>query len=595
MDVRTFDNTFTKMAETIQIKTNANDADCKLAPILQEKAVSVYRLTVSKNEAFVPSPIVLEWKVPSVNVKGLWKPTADFSKRIEADWELTTLESRISIDAPVLCLFGNKDENILCFSCSNPVNRVELSAKYREEDNLFYCQVILFTECNYPISDFSIDIRLDHRNIHFSEALRNTALWWENSEDLKPMNVPAIAKKPLYSTWYQFHQDLEEELLLAECTLAHSLGFEAIIIDDGWQTKDNNRGYDYTGDWEPDRFEDFGGLVKKIQAIGMKVGVWYSIPFCGKKSKAYTKFKGKFLTENHRWAPVFDPRYPEVRQYLVQTYVGAVTNWGLDGLKLDFIDDFKKYPETTFDPSGKDTLSINTAVDLLLKAITNALLQIRPDIFIEFRQKYTGPAIRKYGNMLRAFDCPGDYTMNRVRITDIKLLAGNTAVHADMVTWHAQETVEIAALHYMNTLFGVPQISIMLTKATPEHLKMIAFYTRYWNENHEVLLSSDFLPTSPTENYPLLIAQKNNHTIIGLFSDTLVKLPLKWQKIDIINAKPSSSVLLSNEKESPGTGVSFQVWDCMGNITVQSDHFSDSEIQNIAVPPGGMLSLTREG
>jgi len=78
----------------------------------------------------------------------------------------------------------------------------------------------------------------------------------------------------------------------------------------------------------------------------MKCLLWYSVPFCGIKSKAYQLFKGKFLTENHPWAPVFDPRYPEVRSYLVQKYAAALIDWKLDGFKLDFIDDFKAYPET---------------------------------------------------------------------------------------------------------------------------------------------------------------------------------------------------------------------------------------------------------
>ena len=124
-----------------------------------------------------------------------------------------------------------------------------------------------------------------------------------------------------------------------------------------------------------------------------------------------------------------------------------------------------------------DYHSINDAVDRLLKDVITTLKAIKPDVFIEFRQKYTGPAMRKYGNMFRAFDCPGDATMNRIRIADIKMLAGNTAVHSDMITWHKDDTVEVAALQMINTLFGVPQISVLLKEAAKDHLNMIKFYT----------------------------------------------------------------------------------------------------------------------
>ncbi|MEL7220878.1 MAG: hypothetical protein AAGJ93_06130 [Bacteroidota bacterium] len=43
------------------------------------------------------------------------------------------------------------------------------------------------------------------------------------------------------------------------------MGYKLIILDDGWQTLDNNRGYDYTRDWQPDRFEDMPGFVKKYR------------------------------------------------------------------------------------------------------------------------------------------------------------------------------------------------------------------------------------------------------------------------------------------------------------------------------------------
>ena len=573
------------------IKQNTNSAESKLFQLSEGQDLSLYRFEIAHETEFMPQPIVLEWKFPAVGVAGVWKPTADFAKRIEADWELETHESRISIDAPVIALFRANDENAICFSCSNAINKIEMSAKYREEDNTFYCQIVLFTECNYPIREFGIDIRIDSRKIPFSEALRQTSTWWETYENLKPVGVPEIAKQPLYSTWYQFHQNLEEDLLLQECVLAKKMGFESIIIDDGWQTKDNNRGYDYTGDWEPERFEDFGALVKKIQSLGMKVGVWYSVPFCGIKSKAYQKFKGKFLTEKHRWAPVCDARYREVRDFLVNTYISAVRDWNLDGLKLDFIDDFKSYPETSFDYDGKDLLSINGAVDILLTQIRKELEKINPDIFIEFRQKYTGPAMRKYGNMLRAFDCPGDYTMNRVRIADIKLLAGNTAVHADMVKWSFSEPVEDAALHYINTLFGVPQISVMLTEAPPEQLQMITFYTQYWKENAELLLRGEYYPQLPLQNYPIQFVQNINKAIFGLHSDQVVFLNKNLGKIDILNAKSSQKVIVD---VAINLGpYDFAIFDCQGVLQIEGTLQMDQGCQLFHVPTSGLLQLTQ--
>ncbi len=553
----------------------------------ESEGIIEYALSLKNDKPVVPQPVVVEWSIPAVNVMGVWRNTVDFNKRIEADWELEMQQSRISIDSPVISLFGNDDTNALTFACSNAINRVELAAKYREEDNRFYCKMIFFTECKYHIEEFNANIRLDFRRIHFSHALNDVSIWWENN-GMEPMKVPQIAKRPLYSTWYQYHQNLDTELLKRECQIVKELGYDAIILDDGWQTKDSNRGYDYTGDWNPDRIPEISDFVKDLQKIGMKVGLWFSVPFCGRKSQAYKKFKGKFLTENHRWAPVFDPRYPDVRSYLVSIYTKAIRDWGLDGLKLDFIDDFQAYEDTSFESDpNRDFNSINDAVNELLKQVKLAVTAINPEVFIEFRQRYIGPAIRPYGNMLRAFDCPGDPTMNRVRIADIKMLAGNTAVHSDMVKWNYEEPVELASLHMINTLFGVPQLSVLVTDAPSDHIEMIKFYTDYWVRRSEVLMNGEFMPNSPLSNYPLLNAKKNGVGVFTVHEDCPVQIKDQFYQFEIVNGKQSEDLvtIVSNDFGE----YHFKILDCKG-----LEH--DRGVMNLAkgpaiwnIPIGGML------
>ena len=124
-------------------------------------------------------------------------------------------------------------------------------------------------------------------------------------------------------------------------TVAKQLGFESIIVDDGWQTLDSRRGYAFTGDWEPERMPDMKGFVDGCHDLGVKVVLWYAVPFMGKNAKAAARFKDKTLRFDDRLGPyVLDPRYPEVRQYLVDTYVRAIRDWGIDGFKLDFIERF---------------------------------------------------------------------------------------------------------------------------------------------------------------------------------------------------------------------------------------------------------------
>ncbi len=564
----------------------------KLTLLHSEEGLNRYKFSIQAAEATIPSPIHIRWRMPATNIKGVWRCGGVHDKRLRYDWELDHLQSRISVDAPVLTVFGHKDENVMTFACSDAINLITLNAVLREEDNYLYCHITFFAERHSEITNYEAEISVDTRGVHFSKAILKVSTWWEGFEHLKPCKVPAFAKAPLYSTWYNYHQNLDAASLLKECATAHQLGYELIILDDGWQTLDTNRGYDYTGDWQPDRFPDMADFVKQVHQTGMKLGLWYSVPFCGKKSKAYQQFQGKFLTENHRWAPVFDPRYPEVREYLIDTYTNALQAWNLDAFKLDFIDDFKTYPETVLTKAdGRDFANVNEAVDQLLTDVMAALRTIKPNIGIEFRQQYVGPALRKFGNMFRAFDCPNDPVSNRIRIADVKMLCGETAVHSDMLTWHADEKVELAALQVLNAIFGVPQMSVLLNLLSEAHFKMVEFYTNYWKSNANVLIDGQFKANSPLANYPYLSATKNNKTIYGLYEDMVLPVDLTQTSIDILNAKTSEQVIINAQGEEATWQIT--IFDCSGDEVDVSSVSLTSGIHAFVTPISGLIQMQK--
>ncbi|MFP4199623.1 MAG: hypothetical protein ACLFSO_08545 [Halanaerobium sp.] len=184
--------------------------------------------------------------------------------------------------------------------------------------------------------------------------------------------------------------------------------------------------------------------VEKIHQLGLKYLLWHSVPFVGVHSQAWKQFKDKLLFyAESRGAGILDPRYPQVINYLIKSYKNAVQEWKLDGLKLDFIDQFAAEKESDLKVEPEmDIESLDQAVDRLMFEIRKELQQINPEIMIEFRQKYIGPYMRKYGNIFRVNDCPGDAVTNRVRTIDLRLLAGETAVHSDMLMWSRNDCVE---------------------------------------------------------------------------------------------------------------------------------------------------------
>ena len=555
-----------------------------------EEGLRIFSLSLRSKELAVIPPFKLLYNMPGVDIQGVWHPNALHDKRLRADWESPSLGARVSVGAPAINLFGHKDQNRLTLACSDSVNLVLLEAPVREEDNLVYASLSFFSEPLEPTYSYSCKILIDNRDIPFYQAIQGVSAWWNEMEELKAPPAPASAFDAVYSSWYSYHQNLDHQQLLKECRASYEMGYRTIILDDGWQTKDNNRGYDFTGDWKAERLTALGELVEEIHEMGMKVLLWYSVPFCGVKSEAYQRFKGKFLTENHRWAPVFDPRYPEVRKYLVDTYAQALQNWKLDGFKLDFIDDFKVYPETPEGKAdGRDFASVYQATDQLLKEVYIRLTEIKEDVLIEYRQQFIGPSVQKYANMFRAFDCPNDAVTNRMRTTDVRLLNAEAAVHSDMITWHYTEAVEIAARQFSNILFSVPQISVRLDEIPADHKEMLRFYTQFWLERRELFMFGEFSVKNPLANYSLQSARIGLHRVFVVYGDQVINWEADLAKIDVVNGGQKDELYCKFET----AGISYQlnIYDCKGLCLQEEVIHAKKEIQALSVPVSGIATL----
>ena len=113
---------------------------------------------------------------------------------------------------------------------------------------------------------------------------------------------------------------------------------------------------------------DMKEFVERSQKLGVKVVLWYAVPFVGKNASMAARFKDKSLrfTPTGLAAYTLDPRYPEVREYLIDIYRTALREWKLDGFKLDFIDRFVADEQTVLEASGgRDYASVNEAADRL--------------------------------------------------------------------------------------------------------------------------------------------------------------------------------------------------------------------------------------
>ncbi len=571
------------------IKIVGDPGDFSVDKIAEETKDGLYHITFtfSSEKPSELKPVSIQFNFPSIDIMGFWNPGMGVDK---VNFWSNGFTSKASRNAPVFSYYNNALQNRITVALSDALNKSEISCYLKEEDVHFYPRVYLFDEKMPKTTSYAITIRIDTRTLPYFETINDVATWWAEMPEYKPMFIPDDARKPMYSTWYSYHQNITRDDIVNECKIASSLGCEAVIIDDGWQTNDGNRGYAYTGDWYPERIPNMKEFVEAIHNENMKFLLWYSLPFIGEKAKNYPEFKGKYLTYwDSQGTYVLDPRYPEVREFIINTYVTALREWNLDGFKLDFIGRFTANDKTILTKeNGRDYASVNEATDALMTEVTYRLTEIKPDILIEFRQPYIGPLMRKYGNMFRGVDCPNNAVANRLEVTNLRILSQNTAVHSDMFIWRSEEKVEKAALQILNILYSVPQLSVRLEEVPDSHLEMIKYWFGYWNKNREILLDGDFHPSNPGANYPVLTAAADGHQITTIYDDIVVTVFDNTKKIDIINAKESTRVVM--ETHSPVIGI-LEVTDCTGNIIYEQEISLTAGIHSFDVPCSGMLRI----
>lgn len=558
-----------------------------ISKISECNGIAFYKFTAEFDVPQIPSEITLSFKTPIIDTCLTWNQSNMFDRSLGTSQSKNSIASRVASQMPLQSLVSPGGKNNVTVALSDAKTPMQISSSVCEEDALIQWDIQFFTIKISPINHYCAILRIDTRAVAFYDAVMDTVTWWETECGYTPAPVPEHAMLPMNSLWYSYHQNLDVEDILRECRLTKALGMETVIIDDGWQTDHIHEGYKSCGDWQvsKSKIPDMRDFVNRIHDTGMKVMVWFSVPFIGISSKAYLQFQDMLLDETGDEETYFsiDPRYKVCRDYLIEIYANALSEWNIDGLKFDFISRFCLSGKSLeYDPR-RDIHSLEDAVARLMTDITDRLRNIKPDVMIELCQSYGGPAMKKYGTMIRVADCPNDALYNRVTGIDIRLTAGRTMVHSDMLMWNPNDTPESVALQLIAALYCVPQISVKIATLSEIHKKTLAFYLSFWRENRDILLNGKLSACNPEAMYTKISAEKDGHAIITAYTPCIQSMD-GLQKMTLINACEEPFVILKNAK-----GKSFRVLDCTG--TLLSSGNVNSDLFEIQVPLSGMAIL----
>ena len=553
----------------------------------------VVTVTITSPTNALPPRFGIFFRVPGNGVQNVW--TSDCGRdgchlwpQLWWGW-LTKYRSQLAKETPIAVGFNSQEISPVALACSEAFNPLEFGL-YADDRT---CEIVgrceFFTQPVAALKEYSVSVLLDRRLRGFADTVRACSAWVAAKNGFKPAMTPESAYDPLYSTWYAYLQDVHDKELEEEARLAASVGMKTMILDDGWQKADSKTFYSATGDWMPvpSRFPDMKRHVAEVHKAGLRYMLWLAVPHMGSEAKNYPRFRKMLLTDGD--TGILDPRFPEVREYLISTYERVVGEWDFDGVKLDFIDSFAihgKDPALKDDYAGRDYRSVPDAVNRLMKDVLARLRKIKPDVLVEFRQHYMGPAILQYGNMMRCADCPADPCANRRRICDLRLTSGGIAVHSDMLVWSADESPEGASLPILNALYSTIQYSMILAKVRPIHKEIIRRWIAFSQEHREALLKGKFTPHHPENGYTWIEGESATERVITVYSkDVCAASGAADRPVWLVNATGGDGTLC--ELSAPAT---VEYFDVFGKATGRVR--AAKGLYRLNVPNAGCAKIT---
>ena len=147
----------------------------------------------------------------------------------------------------------------------------------------------------------------------------------------------------LLNSWEAVYFDFNEEKLLQIAKTAREAGVELFVMDDGWFGERENDTC-ALGDWTVNREKlpgGISGLAKKIEALGMRFGLWVEPEMISVRSRLYeahpdwaVDVAGQMHSEG-RHQRILDLTRKEVRNWLVETMSGVFGEDGVSYVKWD--------------------------------------------------------------------------------------------------------------------------------------------------------------------------------------------------------------------------------------------------------------------
>lgn len=418
----------------------------------------------------------MRFSVPILDMHGYWVPES----RTPSTKIVWVIESKSAGQRafPFIAFFNSRQINRLSAGLTNLTDDARILAKMNQEK----CTYDITIEVALGKDSQDFELIIDQRPQVWTDSLAD----WRKALALPLPEFPEGAWEPVFCTWYAVHAAVTQDWVEKNAEIASRLGFRTLIIDDGWcfdvmkrvSPETISTWYEMIGDWflSEKKFPDFENHRKRVQAMGMKYLLWVAPFLIGAKSELYKQLADIVKPEYHEGCYTFDSSRKEAAKLLLGKMKHVIQDYGLDGLKVDFLDYI--FPNME-EPRGEDTTHF-------IQELARTIREVKKDALIEFRQAYATPGMLAYGTQFRAGDVPFDFIDNFHRLAQIRISVGDgVPVHADPAYWHPQESPVNISRHMIASLAGVPMLSMDLLAISETEQKIIRHWLGFYQAHRE--------------------------------------------------------------------------------------------------------------
>lgn len=190
----------------------------------------------------------------------------------------------------------------------------------------------------------------------------------------------------LLNSWEANYFDISEAKIINLAKAAKEAGMEMLVVDDGW-FKNRNDDTSSLGDWIPDENKlpnGLNSLVRKVNEVGLKFGLWFEPEMISVDSDVYREHKDWAIEYvNHsegRNQRILDIINPGVADYVIDAVSRVLDSANIEYVKWDmnriFSDVYSSYQK------GNQTETIHRYY-MSLYRIMNTLTKKYPQVLFE--------------------------------------------------------------------------------------------------------------------------------------------------------------------------------------------------------------------